>query len=411
MSIIGKIPKTQRAWRVLRRGHPSKALEFAQNAPVRTDLADGEVLVKVGAAALNPVCVNTLSFAPYDIEDDPRSYHFMEILPNFIARRPYDAAELDLAGTVVLSKSALHSPGDKVFGWIEATVQMKTKQGSLAEYTIVPGEYLVPRPAGMSATDCAGVTLTSQTAYMAIMEVAGLQEGQTVFVNGGSSSVGAYAIQIAKAKGMKVWASASGKNEEFVRSLGVDEVSKSSSFSFQQSLIQMTQFLDYTKEPLEQALSRNPPSPKFHAIFDAVGLLSPGLYTHSEAYLAPGGIFVTSGSVPKMTLQGMITQMKLAWSIFLHPRFLGGTPRKYTFVALNLKHERLEAVAALLAEGTSVLFHMFRKCNADHARSFAGKVKPVIDSVHDFENVLDAYARIMSGRAVGKVVVNINPDA
>jgi NADPH:quinone reductase-like Zn-dependent oxidoreductase len=54
---------------------------------------------------------------------------------------------------------------------------------------------------------------------------------------------------------------------------------------------------------------------------------------------------------------------------------------------------------------------MFRKCNADHARSFAGKVKPVIDSVHDFENVLDAYARIMSGRAVGKVVVNINPDA
>lgn len=47
----------------------------------------------------------------------------------------------------------------------------------------------------------------------------------SVFVNGGSSSVGAFAIQIAKAKGATVWASASGKNEQFVRSLGADEVS------------------------------------------------------------------------------------------------------------------------------------------------------------------------------------------
>ena len=53
-----------------------------------------------------------------------------------------------------------------------------------------------------------------------------LEPGQTVFVNGGSSSVGAFAIQIAKAKGAaKVVASASGKNEEFVRGLGADEVS------------------------------------------------------------------------------------------------------------------------------------------------------------------------------------------
>jgi NADPH:quinone reductase-like Zn-dependent oxidoreductase len=48
------IPKTQRAWRVLRRGHPTKALQYVQDAPVRTNLAEGEVLVKVGAAALNP---------------------------------------------------------------------------------------------------------------------------------------------------------------------------------------------------------------------------------------------------------------------------------------------------------------------------------------------------------------------
>jgi NADPH:quinone reductase-like Zn-dependent oxidoreductase len=55
MAETSNIPKIQRAWRVVRRGHPSKALQFTKDAPVRTDLADGEVLVKVGAAALNPV--------------------------------------------------------------------------------------------------------------------------------------------------------------------------------------------------------------------------------------------------------------------------------------------------------------------------------------------------------------------
>jgi NADPH:quinone reductase-like Zn-dependent oxidoreductase len=54
------LPKTQRAWRVVRQGHPSKSLEFAQNAAVRSELKDGEVLVKVGAAALNPVSVSAI---------------------------------------------------------------------------------------------------------------------------------------------------------------------------------------------------------------------------------------------------------------------------------------------------------------------------------------------------------------
>jgi hypothetical protein len=62
------------------------------------------------------------------------------------------------------------------------------------------------------------------TAYQGLVGMAGLEKGQRVFINGGSSSVGAFAIQIAKAKGCWVYASASGKNEEFVRGLGADEV-------------------------------------------------------------------------------------------------------------------------------------------------------------------------------------------
>jgi hypothetical protein len=62
------IPKVQRAWRVVRQGHPSKALKYVNDAPVRTDLADGEVLVKVGAAALNPVYVLRHHLYAHDTE-------------------------------------------------------------------------------------------------------------------------------------------------------------------------------------------------------------------------------------------------------------------------------------------------------------------------------------------------------
>lgn len=146
-------------------------------------------------------------------------------LPNFIARRPWDAAENDLSGTVVLSKSSLHKPGDKVYGFIDVATQMASKQGALTQYTRMSGELLVHRPEHIKSTDAAGITLAGNMAYQALFEVAKLEEGQTVFINGGSSSVGAYAIQFAKAKGLKVWTSASGKNEEYVKGLGADVVS------------------------------------------------------------------------------------------------------------------------------------------------------------------------------------------
>ena len=62
-------------------------------------------------------------------------------------------------------------------------------------------------------------------AALQALELAKLEEGQTLFVNGGSTAVGAYAIQLAKLKGAKVVATASGKNEGYVRGLGADEVS------------------------------------------------------------------------------------------------------------------------------------------------------------------------------------------
>ena len=101
---------------------------------------------------------------------------------------------------------------------------MKTRAGVLAQYARVPAENVVPIPPELTPVQASGISLAGITAYQALFDTAGLQPEQSVFVNGGSTAVGAFAIQFAKAIGCKVAASASAKNEAFVRGLGADEV-------------------------------------------------------------------------------------------------------------------------------------------------------------------------------------------
>ena len=84
---------------------------------------------------------------------------------------------------------------------------------------------MVLRPPNISPVEASGIALAAQTAYQALIDIGRLEPGQTILVNGGSSAVGAFAIQIAKAKGAKVIATASASNEEFVRRQGAVEAS------------------------------------------------------------------------------------------------------------------------------------------------------------------------------------------
>src|SRR5882762_646921 len=101
---------------------------------------------------------------------------------------------------------------------------LKTRQGALCEYTVVPAGNVVSRPDNVTPIQAAGISLTCMTAYQSLFNIAKLEEGQTVFINGGSTAVGTYAIQMAKARGINVVATASGKNEEYVKKAGADQV-------------------------------------------------------------------------------------------------------------------------------------------------------------------------------------------
>ncbi|KAF5387131.1 hypothetical protein D9615_001846 [Tricholomella constricta] len=349
------LPETQRAWIVERRGLPSKALRLRSDWEVPSKLKEGQVLVKVQAAALNPV-----------------GYKLMKILPNFAhSGRPLPA-EQDLAGVIVDGNGTHFSAGDQVFGFIPVELSQATRQGSLAQYVRMPADHLVLRPPSVSPIEAAGITLVSETAYEGLIDIGKIEAGQTVLINGGSSAVGAYAIQIAKAKGAKVVATASAKNETFVRKMGADE------------------FIDYTKTPLHEYLAANPPSPKFHIILDAVALIDPSLYTYSPAYLAPNGIFITTGPMPKDTSGSELWKtVKTVFAAYLRPTWLGGTKRKYKIFMVKHRKSRLDDIQKMVSDGLIV---------------------PPVDSVYEFDDALKAYDRQMSARATGKIIIKVDPN-
>jgi NADPH:quinone reductase-like Zn-dependent oxidoreductase len=155
---------------------------------------EGEVLVRVRAAGVNPV--------------DWKQRSGMN--PNLPA-----TPGIDLSGVVEKIGTGVtgFEPGQEVWG---------TGQGSYAEYAIAPANSLVPKPADMSFEEGASFGIGVRTAWVALFESASLQEGQTILVQGAAGGVGMWGVQLAKWKGARVIGTASTGNIDFLKSLGVD---------------------------------------------------------------------------------------------------------------------------------------------------------------------------------------------
>ena len=166
----------------------------------------GEVLVRVGAAALNPIDLYI------------RAGTVAMTLP-----RPYIPG-CDLAGTVerVGTGVQLFKPGDRVWG---SNQGLLGRQGTCAEYACAAEELLYPTPAGVTDSEAAAVALTSITAHLGLFPCAHLQAGETVFVNGGTGGVGSMVVQMAKAVGARVVTTVgSAEKADLCRSWGTDLV-------------------------------------------------------------------------------------------------------------------------------------------------------------------------------------------
>jgi len=256
----------------------------------------------------------------------------MGTLPNILSKRPHPA-EHDLAGVIVDANGTSFANGDDIIGFIpvcksrstrpyfllqrSTALQSSSRQGALAQYVTLPKDNVTPKPAKISWEESAALPLTALTAVQALRlggydparalspnPIPATQE--SIFINGGSTSVGIYAIQLAKALSLRVTASASARNETLVRDLGADT------------------FLDYTARPLAEQLSAGPPEVRFGMILDAAGSVDTGLYVRSGAYVKKGGLYVTTGPWPD---KGGWLGFAGRWTgALLRPSFLGGTP-------------------------------------------------------------------------------------
>jgi len=194
-------PETATAVRLPRFGGP----EVLEVGPVPIPQAvDDEVLVRVRAASVNPVDTKTRSgeFPPVGEGD----------LPIVLGR--------DLAGTVEALGTRAHnmlSVGDRVFAHIGFD------RGAQSDYVVVRAVELVAIPDGLGFEEAAGAGLAAMTAWQGLFDHGGLAAGQTVLIHGGAGGVGHLAIQLAKAKGARVVATASAGDLDFVRDLGADE--------------------------------------------------------------------------------------------------------------------------------------------------------------------------------------------
>jgi len=190
---------TMKAVRIHEYGGPEKLV--VDDVP-RPKPGAGEVLVKIRSAGVNPVDwkIRSGKFA------DPRWK-----LPITLG---YEACGVvESLGADVKDLAA----GDEGYGLLPIAVG-----GGYAEYAAVPASMLARKPKNLDAAAAGGVPLAALTAWQALFDKAGLAAGQTVLVHGGSGGVGHFAVQLAKARGAKVLATASTANQGFLKELGAD---------------------------------------------------------------------------------------------------------------------------------------------------------------------------------------------
>jgi NADPH:quinone reductase-like Zn-dependent oxidoreductase len=165
----------------------------------------GQVRVRVAATSFNGVDANI------------RAGRMQGPMPLDLPHVP----GLDVAGTVDALGTGVDGlqVGDSVIGFLPFG-----DDGATAEYVLAAATTLAPAPTSIPLTDAAALPLVGLTAWQALFEHADLQRGQRILINGASGAVGGFAVQLAKAAGAHVIATASARTRSQVEAQGADEV-------------------------------------------------------------------------------------------------------------------------------------------------------------------------------------------
>jgi NADPH:quinone reductase len=242
----------------------------------------GEVLVRVHAAAVNPLDIKIRAGA---------AGHAKQPLPAVLG--------LDMAGEVESVGQGVtgFSAGDGVYGMVGG---VGGRQGTLAEYVCVPQALLAPKPRALTMRQAAALPLVTITAWEGLIDRAQVQAGQTVLVHAGAGGVGHIVVQLAKAYGAKVFATVSSEKSHVVEGLGATPI-------------------DYRSASVEQYLQQHTSGLGFDVVYDTLGgptldasFLSVKKYTgHVVSCLGWGTHALAPLSLRAATYSGVFTLMPM----------------------------------------------------------------------------------------------------
>ena len=274
--------------------------------------ADDEVLVKVVAAAVNPLDWHYMRGEPY----------IMRLMGVGIGAPADSRIGVDFAGIVEAVGASVteYKPGDEVFGG---------STGAFAQYlTVRVDRGFAIKPAKLSFAHAASVGIAGVTAIQALRDHGNLQPGDEVLINGASGGVGTFAVQIAKSMGAVVTGVCSTRNVAMVSALGADHV------------------IDYKKENYIEG------GKKYDVVIDMVGNHS--LLSHEDV-LTPDGRFVIVGGSSGNWLGPLIRPIGAK----LIAPFVD---QEFSMIMATLAKSDMEALAELMNSGqlTPVLDKRFK---------------------------------------------------
>lgn len=305
------------------------------------DVPRGHVLVRIAASGVNPLDTKIRAGV---------AAHAEHPLPAVLG--------MDMAGVVVQVGVGVtrFEVGDEVYGLVGGVGGL---QGTLAEYAAVDADLLAHKPKRLSMRESAALPLVSITAWEGLIDRARASTGHKVLVHGGAGGVGHVAIQIARAFGADVYATAKPAQFDVVRSFGATPI-------------------DYTASTPADHVHAHTADEGFDVVYDTVGgatldasFVSVRRYTgHVVSALGWGTHSLAPLSFRGATYSGVFTLMPM----------LSGKGRAH--------HGHILARIAELVD--------------------AGRLRPLLDTQRfTLGQAADAHARATSGRAVGRVVVDI----
>lgn len=341
----------------------TKTIDLEKQPDGTYEIASDKILVKVHAAALNPV--------------DAVLYH--SVFP-FLGRFIDAGYGRDYSGTVVsIGSKAAETVSIKVGDKIQGLYPHTYGEGTLSEYIVLANDVTdseyAPIPSNVSFSDAAGWPLVFGTAYQ-LLKQADLPADAKVLILGASTSVGRFVVQLAKNvhHAKEVVTTNSDESDELVRSLGADNTINYRAY----------------KSILNPALESVKESGKFDVIFDTCG--NDDLFSHiNDVLKSPkeGGKYISIVGDSKYdyathTFLALKGTLGLAKKVLLTK--LGLSSFNYHFVFVVLGGKWIEYGRKLIENGDIKIF---------------------VDSTYKFEEFQKAIDRLLSNRAKGKVIVKI----